>query len=233
MAFEPVLPTAADWIRDPLNSWGRLWQAFNFKLDQYKAGVAQLPLLEGKLAGYKLAIGRLPASPARTNLVAAAARLSTTLTAVKNARSSLEGKVIQALADLRAAGTQLKQSVQTATVGIGVVQVLAAPIVGAALIAGAALVMYGITQWLRQKDAAVEQEKSVGTQIVSYAKAAGLSAEQTQALLHEASKIKPPEKTKDALQSITEALPWIVGLVVAVYFGPVIVGMLTKRKAAA
>lgn len=226
MAFEPVLPTAEDWIRDPFGSWGRLWQAFNYKLDVYRAGVAQIPLLEGRLAAYQLAVGRLPATPARANLANAVAKLSTTLNALKSSRSSLEGKVLQAIADMRAEGTKLKALPPQAQLGL-------APVMGAALVAGVALVMYGITQWGTQLAGAVAQEKAVGSQILGYAKAAGLSAEQTQALLTEASKIKPPSVPKDAFQSIADALPWIVGLVAAVYFGPAIVGMLSKRRAAA
>ncbi len=223
--FEPTLPTAEDWIRDPVQSWGRLWQAFNYKLDVYRAGVRQIPLLEGKLAGYQLAVGRLPASPARSNLAAAVARLSTTLNALKSSRSSLEGKVLQAISDLRAEGTKLKQLPQAGQLGL-------APVMGAALIAGVALVMYGITQWLRQLASAVAQEKSVGSQIIGYAKQAGLSAEQTQGLLREASKVPAPSEPKDPFQSIAEALPWILGLVAAVYFGPALMGALSKRRAA-
>jgi len=223
MAFEPTLPSTADWIRDPVGSWGRLWQAFNYKLDVYRAGVAQIPLLEGKLSGYQLAVGRLPASPARSNLAAALARFSTALNALKSSRSSLEGKVLQAISDLRAEGARLKQLPQAGQLGL-------APIMGAALVAGIALVLYGINQWLTQLASAVAQEKSVGGQIMSYARGAGLSAEQTQALLHEANKIKPPQVAKDPFQSIAEMLPWIAGLAAAVYFGPVIVGALSSRR---
>ena len=109
MAFEPVLPTAGEWIRDPAASWGRLWQAFNYKLDAYKFGTAQIPLLEGKLAAYQLAVTRLPASPSRSNLAMSVARLSTSLNALRSSRSSLEGKVLQAITDLRAEGARLKQ----------------------------------------------------------------------------------------------------------------------------
>ncbi len=225
MAFEPQLPTAGDWIRDPAGSWGRLWQAFNYKLDQYKFGTAQIPLLEGKLAGYQLAVRRLPASPARSNLAASVARLSTAITALRSSRSSLEGKVLQAMNDLRAQGAQLKQLPPAGQMGL-------APIVGAALIAGVALVMYGITQWLKQLASAVAQEKSVGSQIVQYAKAAGFSAEQTQALLKDAAKVPAPQEPKDPFQTIAEALPWILGLGAAIYFGPAIVGALSRRRAA-
>jgi hypothetical protein len=227
MPFEPVLPTAEDWIRDPVFSWGRLWQAFNYKLDQYKYGTAQIPLLEGKLAGYQLAVTRLPESPARSNLAALVAKFSSALSALKSSRSSLEGKVLQAISDLRAQGAQLKQN--TSVVGsLGI-----APILGAALIAGVALVMYGITQWLKQLASAVAQEKSVGSQIVQYAKGSGFSAEQTQALLKEAAKVPAPQEPKDPFQTLAEALPWILGLGAAVYFGPALMGMIQSRRRAA
>jgi hypothetical protein len=228
MAFEPALPTADDWIRDPVGSWGRLWQAFNYKLDAYKAGVAQIPLLEGKLAGYQLAVTRLPASPARTNLSASVAKLSTALTALKNSRTTLEGKVLQAISDMKASGAQYGQVVpSTASAGLGQL-----PVMGAVIIAGVALVMYGITQWLTQLASAVAQEKSVGSQVLQYAQNAGLTATQTQALLAEAAKVPSPTVPKDPLSQIMDAIPWILGLGAAIYFGPPLLGMLSKRRAA-
>lgn len=225
MAFEPTLPSAADWIRDPIGSWRLLWQAFNYKLDAYKAGTAQIPLLEGKLAGYQLSVTRLPASPARTNLANLVANFSTALTSLKNSQSSLEGKVLQAITDLRAQGQALNQLPASGQLGI-------APVLGAALVAGVALVIYGITQWLAQLAAAIAQEKSVGSQIISYAKGAGLTAAQTQALLVEAQKVPQPQAPKDVFQTLTEAIPWILALGAAIYFGPALIGMFSKRRAA-
>jgi hypothetical protein len=226
--FEPTLPSPEDWLRDPVFSWGRLWQAFNYKLDAYQAGVKQIPLLEGKLVGYDLAIQRMPPDAARANLEAMLQKYRRALDALKANRSSLEGKVMQTLTQLRSEGTRLKQ---LPPAGIGLI-----PIVGAALIGAAALVMYGITQWLTALAGAVAQEKSVGGQIAAYARERGLSAEQTQALLREASKVPAPKAPGDLFGSIAEILPWALGLAAAVYFGPTVLTMLkagTSRRRAA
>jgi len=205
-------------------SWGRLWQAFNFKLDQYKQGVAQIPLLEGKLAGYEAAAARMPAGQARQNVAALLVRFRTKLGELKSNRASLEGRVVDALAQLRSEGSRLKQLPPAGQVGL-------APIVGAALIGAAALVMYGITQWLSTLAGAVAQEKSVGGQIAAYAREQGFTAEQTQALLREASKVPPPKAPGDPFASIAEMLPWALGILAAVYFGPTIVSALTAARA--
>lgn len=224
MAFEPALPSPADWLRDPIGSWGRLWQAYNYKLDAYQAGTKQIPLLEGKLAGYQLAISRMPKNAARVNLEAALQRFRIALDNLKSNRASLEGKVMDTLTQLRAEGARLK--VLPPIVGLGIT-----PIVGAALIGAAGLVMYGITQWLNTLAGAVAQEKSVGGQIAAYAREQGLTAEQTQALLREASKVPAPKAPGDLFGSLSEMLPWVVGLVAAVYFGPAIASALKARRA--
>jgi len=225
VAFEPVLPSPEDWLRDPAQSWGRLWQAFNFKLDQYREGVKQIPLLEGKLAGYEAALKRMPDSQARQNVAALLVRFRTKLGELKSQRGSLEGKVADALSQLRSEGSRLKQLPPAGQVGL-------APIVGAALIGAAALVFAGINGWLNTLAGAIAQEKSVGGQIMAYAREHSLTAEQTQALLREGSKIKPPEMPKDVFGNIAEILPWALGILAAVYFGPSIVTALTAARAA-
>jgi len=225
VAFEPVLPSPEDWLRDPAQSWGRLWQAFNFKLDQYREGVKQIPLLEGKLAGYEAALKRMPDSQARQNVAALLVRFRTKLGELKSQRGSLEGKVADALSQLRSEGSRLKQLPPAGQVGL-------APIVGVALIGGAALVMYGITSWLKTLAGAIVQEKSVGGQIAAYAREQGLSAEQTQALLREAAKVPQPKEPGDVFASIADMLPWALGILAAVYFGPAIVGALTTARVA-
>lgn len=220
--FEPTLPSAADWIRDPVGSWGILWQAFNFKLDQYNVGVQQIPLLQGKLAAYQLSVGRIPDAQARANLSAGLQRFSSALDALVSAKSSLEGQVIQGINDLRAAGATIGQNPATPTVG--------QPIVWAVVAGGIALVMYQVTQWLIQKDAVVAQEQSIGNQVLAYANAHHYTPEQTQALMNEATKIKPPQKTTtDIFSQITGAIPWIVGLVALIYFAPVVTKAISSR----
>jgi len=220
--FEPTLPSAADWIRDPVGSWGILWQAFNYKLDAYNAGVAQIPLLQGKLAGYQLSVGRISDPQARANLTAALQRFSSALDALTASKSSLEGQVLQGISDLRAAATSIGQSPSSPTVG--------QPIVWAVVAAGAAAVMYGITQWLIQKDAVVAQEQSIGNQVLAYAAAHQFTPAQTQALMAEASKVPAPQKSSNLFDQISQAIPWVVGLVALVYFAPVISQALTSRK---
>lgn len=222
MAFEPKLPSAEDWIRDPVGSWGRLWQAFNYKLDAYQAGVRQIPLLEAKLAAYDLAIRRMPADASRANLVAMLQRFRRSLDTLKSNRTSLEGKVLQAITQLRGEGARLKQLPPISGLG-------AVPIVGAVLAGGVAIVIFGITQWLTALSNVVAQEKSVGSQIVAYARQRGLTAEQTQALLLEASKLPDPKAPNDMFGSIAEILPWVAGLAAIVYFGPAVAGMLKVR----
>jgi len=222
MAFEPKLPSAEDWIRDPVGSWGRLWQAFNYKLDAYQAGVRQIPLLEAKLAAYDLAIRRMPADASRANLVAMLQRFRRSLDTLKSNRTSLEGKVLQAITQLRGEGARLKQLPPISGLG-------AVPIVGAVLAGGVAIVIFGITQWLTALSNVVAQEKSVGSQIVAYACQRGLTAEQTQALLLEASKLPDPKAPNDMFGSIAEILPWVAGLAAIVYFGPAVAGMLKVR----
>lgn len=224
MPFEPTLPSPADWLRDPIFSWQRLWQAFNFKLDQYREGVKQIPLLEGKLAGYDSAVLRMPSSPARQNVAAMLVRFRSTLSELKAQRGSLEGRVMDSLAQLRTEGARLKQLPPAGQVGL-------APIIGAALIGAAGLVMYGITQWLKALAGAIAQEKSVGGQIAAYAREQGLTAEQTQGLLREASKVPQPKEPGDVFSSLAQMLPWAVGLFAAIYFGPTVLGALTARKA--
>jgi hypothetical protein len=225
MAFEPTLPSAADWIRDPVGSWGRLWQAFNYKLDAYNAGLKQLPLLQGKLAGYELAIARISDPQARANLTASLQRFRTALGDLVASRGSLEGKVLQGISDLRAAAATIGQHPASPTVG--------QPIVWAAVAAGAAVVMYGITQWLIQKDIVVAQERSIGNQVLSYAAAHNFTPAQTQALMSEAAKVPAPQKTMDLFQQISQAVPWLVGLAALIYFGPTIAGALSSRRRAA
>lgn len=223
--FEPTLPSAADWIRDPVGSWGRLWQAFNYKLDAYNVGIRQLPLLQGKLAGYELAVSRIGNVQTRANLTAALQRFRAGLADLVASRSSLEGKVLQGVSDLRAAAATIGQSPAAPAVG--------SPIVWAVVAAGAAAVMYGITQWLIQKDAIVAQERSIGNQVLAYAAANHLTPTQTQALMHEAAKVPAPQKSADLFQQIAQAVPWLVGLAALIYFGPTIAGAISSRRKAA
>lgn len=226
MAFEPTLPSAADWIRDPLGSWGRLWQAFNYKLDAYNAGIRQIPLLQGKLAGYELAVSRIADPQARANLTAGLQRFRSALGDLIASRGSLEGKILQGISDLRGAAATIGQHPASPTVG--------QPVVWAVVAASAAIVMYGITQWLTQKDIVVAQERSLGNQILAYAAAHHLTPEQTQALMKEASKVAPPQKAADTdiFHQLSQAVPWLVGLAALVYFGPTIAAAISKRKAA-
>src|SRR5258708_6665703 len=117
MAFEPPLPSAAHWIRDPLGSWGRLWPALHFKLDASNAGIKQIPLLQGKLAGYELSVSRIQDAQTRANLTASLQRFRTSLGDLAASRSSLEGKVLQGIADLRAAAATIGQHPASPTVG--------------------------------------------------------------------------------------------------------------------
>jgi hypothetical protein len=223
--FEPTLPSAADWIRDPVGSWGVLWQAFNYKIDAYNAGIAQIPLLQGKLAGYQLSVGRMADAQAQANLSAALQRFQTSLGALVASKSSLEGQVLQGISDLRSAAASIGQNPAAPTLG--------QPIVWAVVAAGAAAVMYGITQWLIQKDAVVAQEQSIGNQVLAYASAHQFTPAQTQALMAEASKVPSPQKSTDIFTQISQAIPWIVGLVALVYFAPVVSRALTKGRRAA
>lgn len=224
MAFEPEYPTAEDWLRDPAGSWGRLWQIFNYKLDAYTAGTKQIPLLEGKLAGYDLAIQRLTNGVARDNLAAMLQKFRSALDKLKSDRATLEGQVVNGLAQLRAEGQRLNQP----AAGLGL-----APIVGAALIGAIALVGYGITVWLNSLANVAAQEKSVGNSILAYARQAGLNAEQTQSLLHEANQTPTPRVPGDIFGQLADLLPWAVGLAALIYFGPVVGRMLKPGRARA
>jgi hypothetical protein len=124
---------------------------------------------------------------------------------------------------MRAEGSKLKMLPPAAQLGV-------APVIGAVLIGAIGLVSYGITQWLTSLAGAIAQEKSIGSQVMAYAREQGLTAEETQKLVHEASQVKPPGNPKDPFTAIAEMLPWALGILAGIYFFPVIAGAVKRKR---
>jgi len=225
MAFDSPLPSPSDFLRDPLGSFGRLGQILNSRLDQWNAMGKDIPVLYARIRGYEAALKTMKANAARQSVVDQLTRNRLQLDEFVAKRNSLTGKVIEAINAVRNEAARLQRPMQ-------VVGVSAVPLVAPIAIAVAGIAVYGITQLVRDWLAIKATNDSLGVRILEYGKQAGLTPEQIGAVAGNLSRLPKAQGPSGFFGEIEAMLPAVLGIAALVIFGPTLVQMIQRRRAA-
>lgn len=224
--FKPTLPGTGDWARDPVGSWGRLWQAVNYSVDLYTATKKQLPVLYQRIAGYQGQLARFRPSPARDAIADQLKRHQAEVDRLRSSMGGVEGRVLEAIATVRHLGAQLGQAPRL--LGLGQVQPLVIP---AAIIAGAFIVasIVGLATTYQARKA---ESESLGQNVLRFAQAQGLNPDQVAKVADALKELPPPRNVGGGIfGDLGGVLPIVVGLLAAVYLGPTLFRQLSRGMA--
>ncbi len=227
--FRPTLPSIEDWLRDPLQSWGRITQAVNYAIDVHNVTKSQIPVLRQRVAAFKGELARFPASAARQALLDQIARHERAIDALMVQQTGLQGKLVDMLAQLRGVGQQMGQVAQYT--GIGAVAV---PVVVAA-IAAVGLVLTGVLNVAAQYQARKLESESLGAKLLDYAKQMGLTPAEIQQVGETVAKQPRPKDTPGGgiFGQLGDLVPIVLGVATAIFLGPPLLkalGAATSRR---
>lgn len=228
--FKPTLPSAEDWLRDPVGTWGRLWQAVSYSIDVYNVTKAQIPVLRERIRVFRDQLSRFPNTAARQSIIDELSRHERAVAALEAQQSSMQGQVVETLAKVRDVGKQsgyLKEST-----GLGAVQM----VLVVAVIAGAAVVVSSIFLFAGNYQARKLESESLGQKVLQFATLHNLTPDEIKTVSEAVTKLPRPKAPGGLFDDLGQLVPIAIGVVAALVLGPPLLrqlsGSMRQRRAA-